>query len=29
MNIQTARCTIRAFQRDELDAFMEYRNNLE
>ncbi|MFR3683509.1 MAG: GNAT family N-acetyltransferase [Enterococcus sp.] len=29
MNIQTARCTIRAFQRDELDAFMEYRNDLE
>ena len=29
MNIQTARCSIRAFQREELDAFMEYRNNLE
>lgn len=29
MNIQTARCTIRTFRREELDAFMEYRNNLE
>lgn len=29
MNIQTARCTIRTFRREKLDAFMEYRNNLE